>query len=63
MRCRNFLEAAEQAKANADRSGHAWVVLSDSSGNWHAESSRTTKPGAECVVHIFRPQQQEGDGQ
>jgi hypothetical protein len=56
MRCRNHADAVKQAKANANRSGHAWVVLSDTNGNWHAESSRSTSPTAECVLSVYEPE-------
>lgn len=37
MRCRNSEHAKLIAKANADSTGLAWVVLADTSGNWLAE--------------------------
>lgn len=61
MRCKDHAEAVKQAKANANRSGDPWVVLSDTSGNWHAESSRVTSPTAECVSSVYKPDIREGE--
>lgn len=37
MRCHNYSTACQQAQANADFSGRAWVVFSAVSGGWYVE--------------------------
>lgn len=61
MFCKNHDEAIKQAQANADRSGIAWVIVRDTNGNWHAESSQVTSPDAECVVRTIEPGVFEGE--
>lgn len=61
MRCKTYEQAKQQAIANANSFGGAWMVFSDTSGGWNAEAcpqgssvsslsttgTRTIPPGAE----------------
>lgn len=46
-------EARRQAQANADRTGEAWVVFSDTSGNLRVERAKT---GPNDVYETVYPQ-------
>jgi hypothetical protein len=55
MRCKSLSDAQKQAEANAKASGHAWVIIRDTNGQYHAESSKVTSPSLDIVVQTYQP--------
>lgn len=55
MRCNSLSDAHIQAKTNADMSGDTWVVIRDTNGQYHAESSKVTSPDLEIVISAYVP--------
>lgn len=59
MRCKSLTDAQKQAETNAITSGHAWVVIRDTNGQYHAESSRVTSADLDIVIQIYLPMEQK----
>lgn len=56
MRCESLAHASEQAQANANSSGVAWVVIRDTNGVYNAESSKVTNLQSEIVIKVCWPE-------